>query len=101
MKDILLAALILLIIWNNAEAGFFYFKIGVGSNSSPTYSDTTWVDQNELGGRFAIGHRHQYSEHIFGDLNWSHISQWNIGAPWDDIPESASEHWYYDIEYRF
>ena len=101
MKDILLAALILLIIWNNAEAGFFYVKVGVGHNSSPTYSATEWIDHDEIGGRFAIGHRHQFSKHFYGDLNWTHISQYNVGKPFDDIDETASEHWYYDIEYRF
>ena len=82
-------------------ASFFYVKVGVGKNSSPTYSATEWIDHDEIGGRFAIGHRHQFSEHFYGDLNWSHISQYNVGYPWDDIDESASEHWYYDIEYRF
>ena len=94
-------AVILFGISQCEAAGYFYAKIGVGKNVSPGYSETRWIDQNSAGCRIAAGHRHQLWGSFYGDFNVSHHSQCAVGYPRDSRPETASEHWYYDIEYRF
>jgi hypothetical protein len=79
----------------------YYARIGAGLNSSPDYSITTWVDDGSFGCSLGGGMRHQIKNSLYGDLGIIHYSQCMVGKPFNKTDESASEHAYYHIEYRW
>ena len=99
MKYIMLV--IILLSSGCGTPGYFYGKAGLGHNSSPRYSETKWIDQGGIGGRLGFGYRHRWVGNLYGDLNWTHHSQPAIGYPFNEMGETASEHTYYDLEYRW
>lgn len=79
----------------------YYARIGAGKNSSPSYSLTKWNDQNETGCSIGFGLRHPLRWGLYGDLGGVHYSQCMAGKPYDKRDETASEHIYYNVEYRW
>ena len=98
------AALILFIslVLLQGCAGQYYAKVGVGWNGRfDSDQRDQWAGSDSLGGRVAVGNRHRLGGPWWGDLNIYHHSQPFLGKPFNDDPETASEHVYYDVEYWF
>lgn len=82
--------------------GHWFAGVGLGINTSLFVEEHAWHEEHEhLGGGLRIGHRHQIHGQWYGEASVHHFSQVLIGPPFNDTNESASEHFYYWLEYRW
>jgi hypothetical protein len=78
-----------------------YGQFGVGDNKSPRYSDTIWIGEDNLGCHGEVGYRHPFTKRLYGGISASHFSQCDLGKPFNEEEETASEHFYMNLEYRW
>jgi hypothetical protein len=72
-----------------------YFEIGAGNNTNITPNNTPWNDGGGVGAYFSL--RNQWDNGLF--IQWSHYSQYDVGAPFNYDPESSLDH--FGIGMRF
>ena len=83
-----------------ADEDYFYVRVGVGASEIKN-CDECWLDGGEAGSRLMVGYRHKLFWGLYGDLNFLHHSQLLAGEAVNGEKETSSNHWFYDVEYRW
>lgn len=65
-----------------------YFELGAGKNQTTFGNSDKWEDGDGTGGYFSF----RYETNI-GVCHWVHLSQWDIGPPFNDKQESSVNHY--------
>lgn len=104
MKDILFAIVIMICIWSNAKAdeGYLYLYIGAGHNSGSN-STSKWVGEDDLGGLLRFGYATRVSKkyNVWFSAGVTHVSQYDLGEPFNDKDESSLNHYGLGLEKRW
>ena len=88
MKTLLL---ILIMFSGTVEAGTFSLEIGAGFNTNIGGAAIPWDDGGGLGGYGRLAYEHDLGNSTV-IYHWIHLSQWNVGAPFNDKQESSVDH---------
>ena len=69
--------------------GGMHLEIGAGKNGNLTsqHESTQWEDGGGVGSYFSLRYEWKYAV-----CQGSHYSQWNVGPPFNDKPESSLDH---------
>jgi hypothetical protein len=88
MKALILAALIL----STSASADVFLEIGAGQNNNLTGCSICWDNGGGTGAYFALRYEEQITESITGFAQYSHYSQYEIGVPFNNKPESSLDH---------
>ncbi len=69
-----------------------FIELGVGNNTNLTGCSVCWDDGGGTGAHLAVGYTFPIRHNVSLDLHWSHFSQWEVGAPFNDKHESSVDH---------
>lgn len=94
------ARLLLLTISLPASADYWFIGIGVGDNSNATGCSVCWEDQDGLGGVLVVGREWTLAPELAVRAHWLHLSQYDVGPPFNDKDESSVDHFGIYLEYR-
>ena len=65
-----------------------YIEVGAGRNTNITAASIPWDDGGGTGAYFAL--RNEWEIGVF--IQWSHYSQYEVGAPYNSESESSLDH---------
>jgi hypothetical protein len=79
------------IFGGEAKAGP-YVEVGVGNNTNLSGCSECWNDGGGTGALLGMGYIHHVSPEVSLVVHWTHFSQWEIGAPFNNKDESSIDH---------
>lgn len=98
---ILVLALWALLFWSGeADAGDIVLTLGVGNNTNLSGSSIPWEDGDGTGTFLRLGYEAEFDGAAIG-AHWVHLSQYEVGPPWNDDPESSVDHFGVYVEFRW
>ena len=100
MKAIILAV-ILALTTVTAAAGETSISLGAGWNGNLTGSSVPWENGSGVGSYLQIAHEEQVTEHLSFVGHYTHLSQWDIGPPFNDERESTVDHIGFAFKWKF
>jgi hypothetical protein len=80
---------IILLLLSQPVWAFWYAEAGAGHNHS---YNVKWKAEGRTGAYFQVGYTKELPEGWGVSVHWTHLSQYDAGAPFNDIPESAIDH---------
>ena len=69
-----------------------YVELGAGKNMSFTNRAHEWQDRNGVAFIGEVGVEWQHNTKLSTNCKFLHVSQWNVGAPFNDLSESSLDH---------
>lgn len=94
-----------LVLWlalqSFVEAKGFTLSVGVGNNTNLNGASIPWDDGGGMGAYFQLKYTHPISESLSVVTHWTHLSQWDIGPPFNHRDEASVDHIGAAIEYNF
>ena len=82
-------------------AGEFSVTLGAGWNGNLTGASIPWNDGGGIGGYGQLAYEHELSDTSSLIAHWTHISQWDVGKPFNDDSESSVDHLGVAIKWTF
>ncbi|MHC5134934.1 MAG: hypothetical protein ACYSO0_00785 [Planctomycetota bacterium] len=87
--------LILLLLCGSVQAEGLFLSIGAGTNWNGTSIKSEWEDGGGTGAYLSAVYRWDKQAWCFDcypSINYVHLSQWDIGQPWNDKYEDSVDH---------
>lgn len=72
-------------------AGTPYIEVGAGQNTS-FFGHNKWDNGGSIGATLEVGKEWQWDDRTFTKCRWTHTSQWFVGPPFNNTPESSLDH---------
>lgn len=91
-------SLVLVLSLSSANAGPF-IGAGIGINTNMTSTNNTWDNGGAHAAILSLGYRKQLSNTFYGEVKWTHISQWLVGPPFNDAQEDSVD--FIGVEIRY
>ena len=85
----------------STSAAETYTSLHMGSNTNITGCSVCWENGGGIGTMFRIGRREAISSNINIDITYTHLSQINIGYPFNNRAESSVDFLGIGLEYVF
>lgn len=95
-----LLALGLLVFSGTLSAGGLSLSIGVGSNTNLTGASIPWDDGNGVGAYLQLEYERPINSSFSLVGHWVHLSQWDIGPPFNDDSESSVDYFGVAIKWK-
>ena len=88
-------------IGNTVFAGETSVSLGAGWNGNLTGYSIPWDSADGVGAYLQIAHEWELSERTSVVAHWTHISQWDVGKPFNDLDESSVDHLGVAVKWKF
>ena len=80
---------------------YFYLSAGIGQHFNGWGDDFPWEDGGGVGAKLAGGHAWPLGNDRWLTLEFNHLSQWDVGPPFDDTDESSVDSLTINFEKRW
>ncbi len=101
MKHITGYVLSLIVFSGTLQAEGWTVSIGAGWNGNLTESSMPWEDGGGVAGYFQLKKTYPLSDNLYVAYHYLHLSQINVGPPFNDKAESSVDHIGVAIEWKF
>ncbi len=92
MGRLICIAIALIVLSGCAHDQAVYAELGAGKNMSVTNRVHEWEDSGGVGFYGALRYERPINEQFTFVGQYAHYSQWDVGPPWNNLPESSLDH---------